>query len=54
MQRESMREKQSEIAAAFDDIHPVERARQVGSLTEIITPAEMRSFLIRELSGSES
>jgi acetyl/propionyl-CoA carboxylase alpha subunit/acetyl-CoA carboxylase carboxyltransferase component len=54
MLRESMLEKQSEIAAEFDDIHTVERARQVGSLTEIITPAEMRSFLIRELSGSES
>jgi len=50
MLRESMLEKQSEIAAEFDDIHTVERALEVGSLAEIVAPSEMRAFLVRELS----
>ena len=42
-------EKQAEVAAEFDAIHTVERAKQVGSLEEIVSPADMRSFLIRSL-----
>ena len=53
MLRESMLEKQAEVAAEFDAIHTVERALEVGSLAEIVAPAEMRAFLIRELSADE-
>ena len=42
-------EKQAEIAAEFDKIHSVERARDVGSLERIIEPSAMRETLIREL-----
>jgi uncharacterized pyridoxal phosphate-containing UPF0001 family protein len=39
-------EKQREIAEKFDSIHSVQRARQVGSLDEIIEPAALRPSLI--------
>jgi len=39
-------EKQAEIAAEFDRIHDVERAREVGSLSRIIPAEEMRPALI--------
>jgi hypothetical protein len=39
-------EKMGELAARFDSIHSVERAREMGSVSEIIPPAEMRPFLI--------
>ena len=42
-------EKQVELAAQFDGIHTVERARDVGSLEAIVEPAEMRRYLIDEL-----
>ena len=42
-------EKQAEIAEKFDRIHSVERAREVGSLSEIVDPQRMRAFLIEEL-----
>jgi acetyl/propionyl-CoA carboxylase alpha subunit/acetyl-CoA carboxylase carboxyltransferase component len=42
-------EKQAEIAAEFDDVHSVERARDVGSLERIIEPGAMRETLICEL-----
>jgi hypothetical protein len=35
-----------ELAARFDSIHSVERAREMGSVREIIPSAEMRPFLI--------
>jgi acetyl-CoA carboxylase carboxyltransferase component len=44
-------EKQAEVAAEFDAVHTVERAREVGSLSEIVDPARMRAFLVRELKG---
>jgi acetyl-CoA carboxylase carboxyltransferase component len=44
-------EKQSEVGKEFDDIHTVERAQQVGSLAEIISPDAMRSYLISELGS---
>jgi acetyl/propionyl-CoA carboxylase alpha subunit/acetyl-CoA carboxylase carboxyltransferase component len=47
-------EMQSEVAREFDEIHSVERAREVGSLDCIISPNEMRSHLISEIkSGIE-
>lgn len=42
-------EKQAEIANEFDEVHSVERAREVGSLERIIEPDEMREVLITEL-----
>ena len=36
---------QAEVAKEFDAIHSVERAKSVGSLTNILQPAELRSFL---------
>jgi acetyl/propionyl-CoA carboxylase alpha subunit/acetyl-CoA carboxylase carboxyltransferase component len=48
---EALLEKQAEVAAEFDAIHTVERARSVGSLSEIVPPARMRAFLVERLSG---
>ncbi|MBN1606522.1 MAG: ATP-grasp domain-containing protein [Polyangiaceae bacterium] len=39
-------EKQGEVAEYFDSIHSVQRARDVGSLHEIIPPSELRPYLI--------
>jgi len=47
--REVLLEKQAELAAEFDAIHTVERARQVGSLETIVAPSQMRPFLIGAL-----
>jgi acetyl/propionyl-CoA carboxylase alpha subunit/acetyl-CoA carboxylase carboxyltransferase component len=46
---EVLLDKQSEIAAEFDAIHSVERARDVGSLETLIQPEAMRPYLIEEL-----
>jgi acetyl-CoA carboxylase carboxyltransferase component len=48
--REALLEKQSELAREFDAIHTVERAREVGSLERIVSPAEIRPYLIGLLS----
>ncbi len=42
-------EQQAEVAAEFDAIHTVERARDVGSLSEIVDPKKMRAYLVSEL-----
>jgi len=42
-------EKQAEVAAEFDAIHSVERAKQVGSIELILSPEKMRPFLIEQL-----
>jgi acetyl-CoA carboxylase carboxyltransferase component len=42
-------EKERDLAAEFDAIHTVERAEQVGSLSRIIEPVQMRPQLISEL-----
>ena len=47
-------EKQAELAAEFDSIHTVERAREVGSLESIVDPEQMRPFLIEQLRRSRS
>jgi len=55
--REVTLEKQAEVAAEFDRVHSVERAREVGSLTEIVRPAQMRPYLIaalRQAAGESS
>jgi len=46
---EVLLEKQSELAAEFDDVHTVERAAEVGSLEGIIEPVRMREQLIAQL-----
>ncbi len=42
-------EKQAEVAGEFDRIHSVDRAREVGSLREIIDPVSLRGSLIEAL-----
>jgi acetyl-CoA carboxylase carboxyltransferase component len=50
--REVQLEKQSEVAAEFDRIHTVERARDVGSLSTIIEPEQLRERLIAALEAA--
>jgi len=50
--REVTLEKQAELAAEFDRIHSVERARDVGSLSDIVPPRRMRPFLIGQLESA--
>jgi len=47
-------EKRAELAAEFDSIHTVERARAVGSLEEIVPASELRPFLIRILDADRA
>ena len=47
-------EKQAEMAEEFDGIHSVERAREVGSLEEIVSPARMRAYLIGLLDEEQA
>jgi acetyl-CoA carboxylase carboxyltransferase component len=50
--QEILLEKQAEIAAEFDAIHTVERARRVGSLEDLVAPSEIRPFLISRLRAA--
>ena len=50
---EVMLEKQAEMGNEFDTVHSVERAKQVGSLDEIVAPEALRPTLIDWLSPSE-
>ena len=50
--REVTLEKQAAMAAEFDAVHTVERARAVGSLSEIIDPDDLRPRLIETLDRS--
>ena len=49
LMREVLLEKQSELASEFDEIHSVERAKTVGSLSDIIEPQQIRPFLIDQI-----
>jgi acetyl-CoA carboxylase carboxyltransferase component len=54
IQLESLRtqvstEKHAEVAAEFDRVHSVERARQVGSLHDIVSTDDLRRHLIEHL-----
>lgn len=42
-------EKQAELATKFDQIHSVERAKEVGSIQDIIAPNNLRAYMIRLL-----
>jgi hypothetical protein len=44
--RQILLQKQAELAAEFDAIHTVERAREVGSLEGLIAPERIRPYLI--------
>jgi len=50
--REVTLEKQAATAAEFDSIHTVDRAREVGSLSAILEPAELRPQLIAALEDA--
>ena len=39
-------EKLGEVADEFDRIHDVNRAKNVGSLDDVVAPANLRSYLI--------
>ena len=45
-------EKQAEVAAEFDKIHSVDRAKQVGSLEGVISARNIRPFLIGSVSSN--
>jgi hypothetical protein len=47
---EGLLEARAALAAEFDAVHSVTRARDVGSLDAIVAPADMRAHLIRRLT----
>ncbi|MDQ6839492.1 MAG: biotin/lipoyl-binding protein, partial [Actinomycetota bacterium] len=47
-------EKQAEVAAEFDRIHSVERAREVGSVDVIIEPGRLRPYLVEAVERGVS
>ncbi|CAM2006322.1 ATP-binding protein [Acanthopleuribacter pedis] len=47
---EVYRAKQTEMANEFEEVHTVERAKQVGSLDDIIKPEQLRPFLVQKLA----
>lgn len=44
-------EKQGEMAQHFDAVHSVERARQVGSIHDIVAPSQLRKWLIESVEA---
>jgi len=42
-------EKQTALAQRFDQIHSVERAKQVGSIEDIISPTQLRPYLVKSI-----
>ena len=50
-------EKLKEVADEFDSIHDIKRALRVGSVDQIIAPAELRPFIVgtldRRLAGDQ-
>ncbi|MBW2413090.1 MAG: biotin/lipoyl-binding protein [Deltaproteobacteria bacterium] len=51
---EVLLERQAEVAAEFDSVHTVERARDVGSLQELVEPRALRPSLIALLERGSS
>ena len=49
---EVLLERQAEVAAEFDAVHTVERARDVGSIETLLEPSALRPSLIRLLDES--
>jgi acetyl-CoA carboxylase carboxyltransferase component len=54
LRREVTIEKRTQIAAEFDSIHSVQRAKQVGSLEEIIAARDIRPRLIELLDSRQT
>ena len=52
--QEVILQEQAVLAAEFDAVHSVDRAREVGSIEEIVDPDQMRAFLIRGLRRGPS
>ena len=50
---EALLEARAALAAEFDAVHSVERARAVGSLDDVVAPADMRAYLIDCLLGED-
>ncbi|MCA9506598.1 MAG: hypothetical protein KC616_26160, partial [Myxococcales bacterium] len=50
--RDVILEKQAATAAEFDAVHSVARAREVGSLSDILAPGMLRERLIGSLEAS--
>ncbi len=44
-------EKQSELARRFDAVHSVQRAREVGSIDDIVRIADLRPYLVARLTA---
>ncbi len=51
LRRDVTIEKRAEVAAEFDAVHSVERAKRVGSIEEIIPPHVIRPYLIDTLTA---
>ena len=51
LRRDVTIEKRAEVAAEFDSIHTVERAKRVGSLEEIIQARGIRPMLVELLDA---
>jgi hypothetical protein len=49
LRRDVTIEKRAEVAAEFDKVHSVERAKRVGSIEEIIPASTIRPYLIDTL-----
>ena len=47
-------EKQGEVAIRFDQIHSVERAREVGSIDTIIPAAQLRPYLVEAIERGKA
>lgn len=47
--REIYNEKQTAMGQKFDQVHSVERAKKVGSIDDIVKPADIRPYLIRTI-----
>jgi acetyl-CoA carboxylase carboxyltransferase component len=52
LRRDITIEKRAEVAAEFDSIHSVERAKSVGSLDEIIPAVRLRPFIVELLDAA--
>lgn len=49
--RQVYAEKQNELARRFDAVHSVERAREVGSIDDIVRLADLRPYLVSRLTA---
>jgi len=49
LQGEVLREKQGDVAAEFESVHTVQRARDVGSLDDILEASSLRPYIIQSL-----